>query len=303
MDVVASEGEAEDLAHDDQHRHRRLTIAPTEPIPCDEVYMEDINQDEDSDSISSTPTDSHITRDGGHGWTPVNLDKQVHFNSLSDLGGNRQLGRFWAQIDESGDKEDGILTHTGNELIIAASHEGFMIEDMNKTDDEIRAAEKVSFPSPSNSDFRCLISSKIIKAVTRDISLKHIMKPWSSPLPKPRISPPRTLGDVVIKNWCIRLRGGQMMPMLFKMSLPSMINASISSPKSIVTTSEWEATRMATIAKDPIAEVADGDIIARSKFKFWIGPEGVETQNAKPCKSYFGEKRFSMGVVLPFKRP
>jgi hypothetical protein len=67
MDVVASEGEAEDLAHDDQHRHRRLAIAPTEPIPCDEVYMEDINQDEDSDSISSTPTDSHITRDGGHG--------------------------------------------------------------------------------------------------------------------------------------------------------------------------------------------------------------------------------------------
>jgi hypothetical protein len=42
-------------------------LPPTEPIPCDEVYMEDINEDEDSDSISSTSTDSHITRDGGHG--------------------------------------------------------------------------------------------------------------------------------------------------------------------------------------------------------------------------------------------
>jgi hypothetical protein len=86
MDAVAGEGEAEGLAHDDQRRHRSLTIAPTEPIPCDEVYMEDINEDEDSDSNSSTPTDSHITRDGGHGWTPMNPGKQVHFNSLSDPG-------------------------------------------------------------------------------------------------------------------------------------------------------------------------------------------------------------------------
>jgi hypothetical protein len=58
-----------------------------------------------------------------------------------------------AQRDESGDDEDGIVTHTGDELIIAASREGFTIEDMIKADGQIRAAEKVSFPSPSNSYF------------------------------------------------------------------------------------------------------------------------------------------------------
>jgi hypothetical protein len=97
------------------------------------------------------------------------------------------------------------------------------------TDAELEAAEKVSCPSPSSSDFRCPLANKIVKALTRDRSLKHPMKPWSGPLPKPRISPPKTLGDAVIKDSRIRLHGGRTVPMLFKMSIPSTTNASISS--------------------------------------------------------------------------
>jgi hypothetical protein len=58
------------------------------------------------------------------------------------------------------------------------------------------------------------------------------MKPWKGPLPQPRISPPQTLGDAVIKNSFIRLRGGQKIPRSFKMALPSTTQVSSSSPKS-----------------------------------------------------------------------
>jgi hypothetical protein len=160
--------------------------------------------------------------------TPLNTGKQNHCTSLSVPGGHRQLRRFWVPLDESDDEAD-IATPTTEELISAASREGFTIEELVTAHAELEAAEKVSFPSPSSSNFRCPLANKIVKALTRDRSLKHQMKPWSGPLPKPRISPPKTLGDAVIKNSRIRLRGGRTVPMLFKMSIPSTTNASISS--------------------------------------------------------------------------
>jgi hypothetical protein len=160
--------------------------------------------------------------------TPLNTGKQNHCTSLSVPGGHRQLGRFWAPFDEP-DEEEDIATPTTEELISAASREGFTIEELVTADAELEAAEKVSCPSPSSSDFRCPLANKIVKALTRDRSLKHPMKPWSGPMPKPRISPPKTLGDAVIKDSRIRLHGGRTVPMLFKMSVPSTMNASISS--------------------------------------------------------------------------
>jgi hypothetical protein len=77
-----------------------------------------------------------------------------------------------------------------------------------QADKELEAAEKVSFLSPGSSDFWCPLANKIINAVERNNSLKHLVKPCKDPLPKPRISPPKTLGDAVIKNARIRLRGG-----------------------------------------------------------------------------------------------
>jgi hypothetical protein len=150
-------------------------------------------------------------------WTPLNTGKQTYFKSLSaDPGGHRQFGRFWAQGEE-------ISTPTMEEMITAASRKGFTIEELIKAE-ELLAAEKVSFQSPSSSDFRCPLSTKIIKAVTHERSLKYKVKPWTGPLPKPRVSSPKTLGDAVITNSRIRLRGGQTVPMLFKMSLPSTNN-------------------------------------------------------------------------------
>jgi hypothetical protein len=81
----------------------------------------------------------------------------------------------------------------------------------------------------------CPMANKIVKALAPERQITHSMKHWVGPLPKPRVSPPKTLGDAVIKNSHIRLRGGQMVPMLFKMSLPSTANTSFSSPVTIHT--------------------------------------------------------------------
>jgi hypothetical protein len=75
-----------------------------------------------------------------------------------------------------------------------------MIEELVHADDELQTAKMVSFTSPTISEFRCPLATKIIKAMTRDRPLKRTMIPWKDPFPKPRISPPRTLGDAVIKK-------------------------------------------------------------------------------------------------------
>jgi hypothetical protein len=109
------------------------------------------------------------------------------------------------------------------EELIAAARAGFSVQDLEQAEDEIAQMNKVSFNSPSSAKFRCPVSSKIIKAIIREKSLKHYGKPWQGSLPKPRISPPRTLGDAMIKHSFVRLQGGRLQPKSFKMALPSTI--------------------------------------------------------------------------------
>jgi hypothetical protein len=99
--------------------------------------------------------------------TPLYTGKQNLGTSLSVLGGHRQLGRFWAPLKESDDEAD-IATPTTEELISAASREGFTIEELVMADAELEAAEKVSLPTPSSFNFRCPLANKIVKALSRD---------------------------------------------------------------------------------------------------------------------------------------
>jgi hypothetical protein len=105
-----------------------------------------------------------------------------------------------------------------------AARIGFQVQDLIRAEDEITAAEKVSFSSPTSAGFKCQLGSKSINAIVRDKSLKHQGRPWKGSLPLPRISPPKTLGNAVIKNSYNRLRSGQLIPRSFKMALPSTIN-------------------------------------------------------------------------------
>jgi hypothetical protein len=126
--------------------------------------------------------------------------------------------------DETEDDEEEITTPTTEGLISAASRIGFSIEELIQAEAKLYEVGKASHSSPDSEDFRCPRAGKIIRAITRGKSLKHQVKPWKGPLPKPRVSPPRTLGDAMIKNSCIRLRGGRLMLQSFKMTLPSTTN-------------------------------------------------------------------------------
>jgi hypothetical protein len=124
------------------------------------------------------------------------------------------------------------------------------------------------FPHRQGQSFDVL-SSKIIKAIVRAKSLKHHGKPWQGSLPKSRISPSRTLGNAVIKNSYIRLRGGQMIPKYFKMSLPSMnhsFNEDTTPIKQSDQAKEWSPLpnhvamqeRKATLAPEPVPKFRKG---------------------------------------------
>jgi hypothetical protein len=144
-------------------------------------------------------------------------------SSLRDQGNTRasiSFGKFWVTTDDIENDEDeevAITTPTKEEIVVAAMRAGFSVEDLIQVENEIDNMEKVSCSSPSRAEFRCSspsstefrcpLSSKIIKAIVRGKSLKHYEKPWQGSLPKPRISPPKTIGDAVIKNSFIRLRG------------------------------------------------------------------------------------------------
>jgi hypothetical protein len=102
------------------------------------------------------------------------------------------------------------------------------VEELLLTEAELHDVGKISQSSPGSIEFRWPRATKIIGEIARGKSLKHQLKPWNGTLPKPRISPPRTLGDAVIKNSCIRLRGGRLIPQSFKMGFPSMNAESVS---------------------------------------------------------------------------
>jgi hypothetical protein len=156
---------------------------------------------------------------------PDTTSAEAGNSSLSNVNFGSNFGRFWASsFDQSDDDEEEVQTPTREEFIGAAAITGYNMQDLIRTEEEIVNMEKVCFLTPSNAEFRCPLSAKIIKAIVRRQSLKHHGTPWQGSLPKPRISPPKILGGAVVKNSYIRLRGGQLIPKSFKMSLPSMIN-------------------------------------------------------------------------------
>jgi hypothetical protein len=133
------------------------------------------------------------------------------------------FGKFWVTNDDPENEEDEegvITTPTKEEIIAADARAGFFVQDLIQAENEIENMEKVSFSSPSSAEFRCPLSSRIVKAIIWKKSLKHHGRPWQGSLLKPRISPPKNLGDTVIKISFIRLLGGQLMPKSFKMALP-----------------------------------------------------------------------------------
>jgi hypothetical protein len=99
------------------------------------------------------------------------------------------FGKFWASSVDLADEDEELQTPTKEEIIAAAAQAGLSVQDLIQAENEIESMEKVCFSSPSSADFRCPLSSRIVKAIIREKSLKHQGRPWQGSLPKPRISP------------------------------------------------------------------------------------------------------------------
>jgi hypothetical protein len=228
-----------------------------------------------------------------------------------------------------GGGEEVITTPTTEEFIVTVAHVGFTIENLIQAKKEIESSEKVTHSSPSSPDFRCPLSSKIINVIARERSLKHYGQPWKGKLPKPRMSPPKTLGDAVIKNSYIRLRGGQLIPRSFKMALPSMIqgsNSVIQLGKPGALTEDWPS-----LPDTCSPEIRDGQMvismpdsvpgIQNSEFEnATCSPSGtlsgfqnsmidqketepIRSMHQRTAKSDSDPQREIQSLVLPFKRP
>jgi hypothetical protein len=84
---------------------------------------------------------------------------------LSSVNSSSNFGRFWPNNnDQSDDDEAEVQTLMMEEFIRTAVIAGYNMQ--------------VSFSSPSSADFRCPLSTKIVKAIVRGKSLEHHGTPW-----------------------------------------------------------------------------------------------------------------------------
>jgi hypothetical protein len=78
--------------------------------------------------------------------------------------GKTTFGRFWVSMEDQSDEneEEEITTPTIEEFISVAARIGIQIKVLISTENKIETMAKVNFSSPSSSEFRCPLSSKII---------------------------------------------------------------------------------------------------------------------------------------------
>jgi len=96
--------------------------------------------------------------------------------------------KFWAQSNDP-DLDDDDVPSTP-ELINQAQAAGFTLHQLMVAEKALDSGNL----NPSSSDIRLAKS-----IVSKLIQTKTVVSPWKGPLPPPRISPPRTLGDAIAK--------------------------------------------------------------------------------------------------------
>jgi hypothetical protein len=81
---------------------------------------------------------------------------------------------------------------------LPAEAEGFTVDDLLQAEKEVKTPSSVS-PISLESDHKESLANKILDKLVRR---KLVESSWQGPLPRPRISPPRTIGDVLDKAMC-----------------------------------------------------------------------------------------------------
>lgn len=114
-----------------------------------------------------------------------------------------EYGRFWArgEEDEEADSDSTSDCDSGEETASISSPEfikeaaavSFSVQDLYKAEHELTEEEKVSNDTSSSAGNSSL-ATRIVEAMVQR-KLRRV--PWQGPLPPPRASPPRTIGDVL----------------------------------------------------------------------------------------------------------
>jgi hypothetical protein len=102
------------------------------------------------------------------------------------------------------DEEDDFATPSTDDVVARVAEIGYSVEDLIEAEDELTATaheEVSSLMVAGNSRVPRKGNGSLARRIVRDL-VRHISKPrqWRGPLPPVRISPPRTLGDVPVKD-------------------------------------------------------------------------------------------------------
>ena len=97
--------------------------------------------------------------------------------------------KFWAQPGDQDQSDEDETRPSTPEFIEEAAHAGFSLDQL------IRAEQSLNSGKTPTSEDLCLSKAIIHTMVQR----KFAGVPWQGPLPEPRVSPPRTLGDALAK--------------------------------------------------------------------------------------------------------
>jgi hypothetical protein len=96
--------------------------------------------------------------------------------------------KFWARPGEQEDsvvEDDDLSEPSTPQFISQALDAGFTIDELSRAE---KALDSGTTPIPSD--------VKLSKSIVSNLVQRKIEgKPWQGPLPSPRVSPPRTLGD------------------------------------------------------------------------------------------------------------
>lgn len=123
--------------------------------------------------------------EAGHGPQPVHAVQASE--SFDQLGAIQT--KFWSTFEEHVDSEDDDDLSTP-EFTQRAQDAGFSVDKLLRADRALASGN-----DPCSADIK-LTCSILFKMVSRNVSSGV---PWQGPLPSPRISPPRTLGDCLAK--------------------------------------------------------------------------------------------------------
>jgi len=175
---------------------RRLTLAPVVRralLPA-VVALEPDSDDDKADDWQRDKGREAMSREVAMAMDATLRPKPVHgVQGGGDPSSPAQViaSRFWAQPEDT-DDEDPV-----HEVSVPSTPE--FVKDALEADftvDQLARAERAlaSGNIPSSSD--CRLSRSVISSL---VHRKLVGTPWHGPLPSPRVSPPRTLGDFFAK--------------------------------------------------------------------------------------------------------